>query len=276
MTMLLLSSRLSRCSLRTLVCCALLTVASCGDSDAVKKIAAFSNATSMVTKNTDDAFDLIERKYEEAQIAASVASYNSATFNPNAAVKVLFPQEDLKARKLVLEGLRQYAANLAQIMSNDQLNEFDTKTKALGTQLSTLNDDLVAKHILNHNVLNAAEIRVFTTALNTIGRWFIEVKRRKIIKENVTTMQDSIRAVCELMQEDFGLPLEGEEKDSSQQTARVRRPVRGLRARLPTPSKSSSFVRPARGSTTFFTVPLNSKSNGALTAVTSARISSHA
>jgi|SRR5712664_2198180 len=232
MKMLPLSRRLSRYSLRTLVCFALLTVVACGDTDAVKKITAFSNATSLVTKNTDDAFDLIERKYEEAQIAVSVANYNSATFNPNAAVKVFFPQEDLKARKLVLEGLRQYAANLAQIMSNDQLNEFDTKTKALGTQLSTVNDDLVAKHILNHNVLNATEIRVFTTALNAIGRWFIEAKRRKIIKENVATMQDSIRAVCELMREDFGLPVDGEGTDSSPQAVRVRRPVRGLRAQL--------------------------------------------
>jgi hypothetical protein len=115
-------------------------------------------------------------------------------------------------------------------MSDDKLDEFDTKTKGLGSALTSLNDDFVKNHILNHNVATATDIRVFTTALNTIGRWFIEYKRRKIVRENVNMMRDSVRTICQLLREDFGLMFDPEDSAAGRPRANERRT--GLRAQL--------------------------------------------
>ncbi len=57
---------------------------------------------------------------------------------------------------------------------------------------------------MNKAAFKEGDIKVFTTAVNAIGRWFIEYKRQKGVKESVKKMQPFVDKICALLAEDIG------------------------------------------------------------------------
>lgn len=182
----------------------LLTMTSCLPSAAVKKIAAFSDGVDIAMKNTITAYETIEGRHHDRKVAEVVNSYNVATNIEQVKIPRFIPEEDWKQRKLVIDGLRLYATNLKAVVSDDKLQEFDAKTKALGQQLASLNENTVKQNILNSGEVPASGIQIFTTAINAIGRWFIDYKREKIVKQTVNKMKENVRNVCLLFGQEIG------------------------------------------------------------------------
>ena len=175
----------------------------CATQNAAKRIAAFSEATTLVTQNASDAFETVDRKYFDVQVARAVINYDKG-FDPHS-IKPFLNPEELQVRLTVLKGLQRYSEKLSMIMGNEQLDKFDKQTQDLGASLTSINEDLVKKQILKVQPVDANEIRVFTTSVNTLGRWFIDYKRTKDVKVVIGDMQEPVSHICDLLIKDIGM-----------------------------------------------------------------------
>lgn len=194
-----------RCFLASLVLFSAFISTACLPKSAVKKISAFSDGVNTVMSNTVSAYQTIETVYDRRNKERFAKNYNPVSTDINRIKFGRFiPEEDWKARKLVIDGLRQYADNLKAVVSDDQLEEFDAKTKALGHQLVSLQATTVKTNILKSSVFKDSEIRIFTTAMRTIGRWFIDYKRKKVVRETVVQMQFAVKRATDLFAKEIG------------------------------------------------------------------------
>ena len=177
----------------------------CASQHATERITAFSEANRLTMQNIAAAFDTVERKHYEMQVSRIVNDPDSFQCDPSKrTIGHFLSPDELQARLQVLEGLQKYSEKLAVIMGNEQLDEFDERTRDFGENLTKINEDLVKKNILSKVAFKEGDIKVFTTAVNTIGRWFIEHKRQKGVKESVKTMQPYVDKICTLLAEDIG------------------------------------------------------------------------
>lgn len=178
-------------------------ISGCFTTDSGKCIRAFSEATVLTTQNTIDAFTMVEKNYYETQLAKIICDYDTKGFKPDSIKRFLSPA-DINARVIVLKGLQKYSEKLTQIMGEAQLEKFDKETKKLGVALNSINSSIVKKNLLNFSKPSANEIDAFTTAVNAIGRWFIEDKRKKEVKKIVVEMHSNIESICKLLKKDIG------------------------------------------------------------------------
>ena len=99
-----------------------------------KNVPAFANAVTLATENTKSAFDAVEQQYENVEAERVVVNYDKQGFNPNMVKRFLGP-EDLELRLALLDALQRYASTLSDVSGDKQLDQFDDKTRALGSSL---------------------------------------------------------------------------------------------------------------------------------------------
>lgn len=178
---------------------------SCFPETAVKKINAFADSVELSMDNTVSAYEIVETVYRKRKTEEFVNKYDPVRTNiEQVKIERFLSEEDWKARELVIIGLREYSQSLKEIASNDKLDEFDAKTKALGQQLVNVQETVVKNKILTSGVFSNNEINLFTTGINTIGRWFLNYKRRKIVRATISEMQQNVRNVCILFSKEIG------------------------------------------------------------------------
>lgn len=170
-------------------------------TDAQKEVTAFANATKTATNNVASAFQVVETKHYQAQANALVLNYPKSGYEPGS-IKPFLTQEQINSRLTVLKSVQLYAQKLAEVMSDKQLNEFDEDTKEFGAALLKLNKNTV----LAEAKLQNQDLEILATAVNAIGRWFIEYKREKAIASITLEMQPKIKAICDLLSKDIGKP----------------------------------------------------------------------
>jgi hypothetical protein len=79
---------------------------------------AFSNAAILVTNGSEDAYSSANTLHYKEQIALAVIDYDkSESWNPGNYVKPLLTDEQLDARRQVLDGLKTYAEKLGDLTS---------------------------------------------------------------------------------------------------------------------------------------------------------------
>lgn len=182
----------------------LLLTVSCSSQTAATRIEAFSTAVALVTNNTRSAFEAVERVHHEMLAARVVANYDKKGFQPDE-IKPLLRTEELAARMRVLDALQIYAQKLTVVMGDSQLSAFDLQAKEFGGDLAALTNNLVRQQYLSKNsTISDRDIGLFTTAINALGRWFIEWTRDRKIKDEVKSMQLYVREICRLLSEDLG------------------------------------------------------------------------
>jgi hypothetical protein len=183
----------------------LFVASACFPAKAKKKLQDFADAVDIAMLETVSVYLLIEATYDRRNREKFANTYDPNTDDPNRFnFNRFIPEDDWKARKLVIDGLRQYAANLKAVVSDDSLEEFDGRTKALGQQLVGIQSSFVKAKILKSNAISDSEIRIFTTALNTIGRWFIDYRRKKVIRRTVSEMRSAVRNACNIFAKEIG------------------------------------------------------------------------
>src|SRR5439155_23636409 len=138
-----------------------------------KNVPDFANAVTLATENTKSACDAVEQQYENVEAERILVNYDKQGFNPNM-VKQFLGQEDLELRLALLDALQRYASTLSDVSGDKQLDQFDYKTRALGSSLQALTGTAAFQRLVTSS---AAEANVATAAVNALGRWFIERKR---------------------------------------------------------------------------------------------------
>ena len=188
-----------RQSARSLIACSLLAASlGCSLSPLAKRTAAFSVAATTATQQTENAYELVERTYEQAQVARLVRRYDAAGFDP-ATITPFLPEHDREVRVHVLKGLLAYAQLLADVSGDRPLHEMDTATTALAASLKDLPAaQLSAAH------LNTTDINIAATAIDELGRVLIERKRRRELPGILHRMQQPIETICTLLRADLG------------------------------------------------------------------------
>lgn len=182
----------------------LLMLAGCVSTDAaLTRINAFSDATTLAASNTKAAYDTAERKYYDVQVLRSVVSYDTAGFHPEK-FQTLFTAESRGAREAVLDALSLYGQKLAVLMGNEQLDQFDEATRKFGENLGQVSASIgTTKTFSGERVLEANELRIVTTAVSTLGNWFIRAKREKGIRAAVKEMDPQIESITASLAKDL-------------------------------------------------------------------------
>src|SRR6266849_6844211 len=161
-----------------------------------KNVPAFANAVTLATENTKSAFDAVEQQYEDVQAERIVVNYDKQSFNPKMVRQFLEP-EDLQVRLALLDALQQYASTLSDVSGDKQLDQFDDKTRAFGSSLQALTSTAAFQKLVSSS---AVDVNIATTAVNALGRWFIERKRQQRLPQLIGEMQEPVRKTAELLQ----------------------------------------------------------------------------
>ena len=165
-----------------------------------KNVPDFANAVTLATENTKSAFDAVEQQYENVEAERIVVNYDKQGFNPNMVKRFLDP-EDLELRLALLDALQRYASTLSDVSGDKQLDQFDDKTRALGSSLQALTGTAAFQKMVTSS---AVEANIATAAVNALGRWFIERKRQQKLPQLIGEMQEPVRKTAELLQADIG------------------------------------------------------------------------
>jgi hypothetical protein len=154
----------------------------------------------LATENTKSAFDAVEEQYESVQAQRIVINYDRQGFNPKM-VKHFLDPEDLQIRLDLLDALQRYASSLSDLSGDKQLEQFDDTTRAFGTSLQNLTATDAFKRLVSSW---AGNVNVATTAVNAIGRWFIDRKRQQRLPDLISEMQQPVKTTAELLEADIG------------------------------------------------------------------------
>ena len=165
-----------------------------------KNVPDFANAVTLATENTKSAFDAVEQQYENVEAERILVNYDKQGFNPNM-VKQFLGREDLELRLALLDALQRYASTLSDVSGDKQLDQFDDKTRALGSSLQALTGTAAFRKMVTSS---AVEANIATAAVNALGRWFIERKRQQKLPQLIGEMQEPVRKTAELLRADIG------------------------------------------------------------------------
>jgi hypothetical protein len=182
------------------IVCVLASLAGCISSRVHSNVPQFSDAVTLATENSKGAFQVVDRKYMEVEADALVVDYDKTGFDPSR-VKHLLTADELQVRVDLLNALQQYAKTLSQVSSDSKLQEFDDQTKAFGKNLQDLSQTESFKKLLQ---TSKTQVDIATTAIDALGRWFIERKRQKELPKLIGGMQEPVRRTAELLQADIG------------------------------------------------------------------------
>ena len=189
-----------RCGTLAWVLALLLAAAGCISPAVHKNVPAFASAVTLATENTKSAFETVEQTYEDIQAERIVVNYDMLGFHPKMVNRFL-DLEDLQVRLTLLDALRRYASALADVSGDEKLDQFDDKTRALGSSLQSL----TAKPAFQKFIASSArDANIAATAVNALGRWFIERKRQKRLPQLIDEMQDPVQRIAELLEADIG------------------------------------------------------------------------
>lgn len=150
-----------------LILCTVL--AGCASTPLAKHATAFSTALAPVVDQSAAAYrDAVALHDLRADYAAVVAYENKdATYNPRNA-PVLLSQKDIQARLAVLAALQVYSESLIEITQGNDSQELDAASKSVGSNLTSLGNDL-APSIENVLGIAAAPASTTTTTVTTVS-----------------------------------------------------------------------------------------------------------
>jgi len=193
------SSRSYRRLFRTAVLsCLVLALSGCALSPLATRTAAFSNAATAAIRQTNNAYQLVNRAYSDAQVATLVANYDTTPFDAGK-FKPFLPEKDLAVRTQVLNGLQQYATLLAEVSGNQPITELETQAKAAGNSLVNLSQDDFSGF-----KIDSAEKNLAVSAVVAIGSILIEHERARALPGILDKMNKPIQDICTILENDIG------------------------------------------------------------------------
>ena len=180
-------------------------LAGCASSAPQRRIEAFSEAVDLVTGNVIESFNAVEKGHFEAQVSSMIADYDPEKGFDVRKIGAFLGEKALNTRVRVLKALSEYARLLAEIMSDERLQEFDEETKAFGQTLIEFKEsDATSAFSMIRNDIKDSEVAGFTTGVNAIGRWIVEFHREREVRLLIDAMDPHVARICDLLAKDIG------------------------------------------------------------------------
>jgi hypothetical protein len=185
-------------------------VLGCSLSPVGKHTAAFSNATSTVIDNSEDAYRAAIKLRHDEQVVAAVYAYDEdPNWSPYKDMKPLLTPEQLAARITVLDGLKAYASSLVELTgkrSDKDTAELDTSAAGIGTNLKALNETAaidLSGAIPSAPVMNTPTANGVSTAVVALADYLTARKVKGSLQKVTQEMNQNILTLCELLNSDI-------------------------------------------------------------------------
>lgn len=195
---------LSSCYLRVrlaaaaaLLLCAGL-IGGCAMNPLANRAAAFSTAATAAATQTLNAYDQVNHAYSDGQMAVLVANYDRKGFDQDK-LHPFLPEKDLAVRRKVLNGLKDYAALLAEISGDKPVAEFEAQAAASADALRRLDSNSIKVLKVSDEQRNLA-----VTAVTAMGAILIEHQRAKALPAILEKMNGPIQNICSILRDDIG------------------------------------------------------------------------
>ena len=182
-----------------------LLISGCSISPLSQRATSFSTAATAATLKVQNAYQLIEQSYTDAQMASLVNNFDAKGFNPSQ-IQSFMPSAAMQARTQIIAGLRQYATVLAEVSGNQSVTALDMQSEALGKSLQGLSTSTGLSSVAKNANM---DVGIASTAVDALGRMLIEHKAAKELSRILTQMQKPIDQICHLLEDDIGTPEGG-------------------------------------------------------------------
>lgn len=179
-----------------------LLISGCSVSPLSQRATSFSTAATAATLKVQNAYQLVEQSYTDAQMASLVNNFDSKGFNPSQ-IQSFMPRVAMQTRAQMIAGLQQYATLLAEVGGNESVTALDTQSEALGKSLQTLSTSTTLNRVAKNADMDAG---IASTAVDALGRTLIQHKTAKELPGILTQMQKPVDVICQLLEEDIGTP----------------------------------------------------------------------
>ncbi len=187
------------------VLCLLLLVSGCSVSPLSQRATAFSTAATAATIRMQNAYQLVEQSYTEAQMASLVNTFDTRGFDPSQ-IQPFMPSAAMQARTQIIGGLQQYATLLAEAGGTQPATALDTQSEALGKSLEALSTSTGVANVAKNA---QTDIGVASIAVDTLGRILIEHRTARALPSILAQMQKPVDEICQLLEDDIGTPEGG-------------------------------------------------------------------
>lgn len=174
-------------------------------SAAPERVVAFSQATALVTENTKNAFDTVERKHYDVQVQRAVLHFDKNGFDPSTLQPLLTP-ESREARIQVLDALAAYAQSLSCLMPGTQRVRVDTQAAGLAANLRSVKKSVETTGTftgLEEVRIPDTAIRAVTTAVDALANQLVQARVDQGLKSIVEQMDPHVAAICDALTADM-------------------------------------------------------------------------
>ncbi len=166
----------------------------------------FGNTASIAVRDTAMAYQTVEDTTYQAQVSSLVLNFDRDGF-VRKKIKPFLPSQDLQIRLTLLQGLQEYAEQLASTGSEKAFIPLDQQTAGFAQSLSTLSSNDALRKLAP--AASDTEIKGFATAVDLLGRVLIERKRRKELPQIIREMQPALEQLSTLLIHDLGTLPQG-------------------------------------------------------------------
>jgi hypothetical protein len=193
----------------------LLVLAGCATSTPLARHTAdFSNATSLVVDNSENAYRAAVRLHDQEQAAVAVAKYDSdKPWDPHS-LKPLIDAKGLQARSDVLDGLKAYAQSLADITSGVDSPQLNAAAASVGTNLQTIGQtvnptppagttDTTTTTTSSGFVITPQEANAVSVAFKALGDYLVAHKIKSSVPKVIRNMDPQIDTITQLLNSDI-------------------------------------------------------------------------
>ncbi len=183
----------------------MLLLSGCSVTPLTRRATEFSTAATATTVKVQNAYQLVEASYIDAQMASLVNNFNTKGFSPSQ-IHSFMPTAAMQARMQMIAGLQQYATLLAEVSGNEPVAALDTQSEALGKSLQRLSGSAG----LSSMAKNAKTgIGVTSTAVDALGRMLIAHETAKELPAILVRMEKPVNEICQVLEADIGTPEGG-------------------------------------------------------------------
>jgi len=183
----------------------LLLVSGCSVTPLEQRATEFSTAATAATLKVQNAYQLVEESYIDAQMVSLVNNFDTKGFNATQ-IQSFMPSAAMRARTQMIAGLQQYATLLAEVSGNEPVTALDAQSEALGKSLQGLSDSTGLSSVAKSA---NTDMGIASTAVDALGRILIEHKTAKELPGILSQMQKPVDDICQLLEADIGTPEGG-------------------------------------------------------------------
>lgn len=176
---------------------------------------AFSNAAILVTNGSEDAYVSANNLHYDEQIELAVIDYDkSASWDPANYVKPLLTDDQLEARRQVLDGLKTYAETLSDLTSTKGDTNLNAAATGVGNNLQQLSGTVNTSFGTGtSSSISTIEKNSLSTALVALGTFLqqrtVEKRLPAVLQANDKTVSD----ICDSLLADIKILRRQADKD---------------------------------------------------------------